>query len=124
MALNPQVPGNHSAANVGVSDFPVPIGPREQIFDQPSKINVSMMNHRVLPKVEEEIRKYKTDHKGEMPLYIIVSPHEADDLLEEVKAATGYDAETLVTTYQGSKIIKHDSLNKGDLRLSNELPGD
>jgi hypothetical protein len=83
-----------------------------------------MKNERVLPTLKAEIEKYKADHKGETPLYIIVSPHEADALMEEVKSDSGYDTDTLVTTYKGSKIIKHDSLNKGDLRLTNDLPGD
>ena len=82
------------------------------------------MGVNVLSRVEDQLTKYKADHKGETPLYIIVSPYEADTLMDEVKKEGGYDSETLVTTYKGSKIIKHESLNKGDLRLSNELPGD
>lgn len=80
------------------------------------------MNHRILPRVDENITRYKDEHHGEMPLYIIVSSFEADRLLEEVKSASGYDADVLVTSYKGSKIVRHDSLNQGDLRLTNELP--
>ena len=76
----------------------------------------------ILPKIDDTLRKYKDDHRGDTPLYIIVSPEEADRLMAEVREVNGYDADVLVTTYQGSKIIKHDSLTKGDLQLTNELP--
>jgi hypothetical protein len=66
------------------------------------------MDH-VLTKVDDHIQRYKTDHRGEMPLYILVSPHEADNLLAEVRQAGGYDSHVLVTSYKGSKIVKHDS---------------
>jgi hypothetical protein len=55
-------------------------------------------------------------------LYILVSPYEADQLIEEVKQAAGYEKNTLVTEYNGSKIIKYDALKKGDMQLTDELP--
>jgi hypothetical protein len=80
------------------------------------------MANQILTKVDNEIRKYKAEHRGEEPLYILISPHEADRLLDEVRNAGGYDDETVVTTYKESKIIKHDSLTKGEIRLTNDLP--
>lgn len=80
------------------------------------------MNKQLLQRVDDNIRKYQEEHRGEMPLYIIVSPYEADKLLDEVRNMSGYDSDVLVTSYKGSKIVKHDSLNQGDLRLTNELP--
>ena len=80
------------------------------------------MNHHILPKVDDTLKKYQQEHRGESPLYILVSPHEADRLLDEVRHVNGYDPEVLVTEYKGSKIVTHGSLNKGDLRLTNELP--
>jgi hypothetical protein len=80
------------------------------------------MRRHILPKVEDLLKTYQTDHRGEMPLYIIVSPGEIDQLLSEVKEVNGLDNETLVTTYKGSKIVKYDALTEGDFELSNELP--
>ena len=78
----------------------------------------------ILSKVEENLKKYQNDHKGERPLYILVSPHEADELLDAVKSDQGYKEDVLVTEFKGSKIVKYDALKKGDMRLTNELPGD
>lgn len=80
------------------------------------------MTQQILPKVDDNIKRYQDDHHGEMPLYILVSPYEADRLLDEVRHVSGYEPDVLVTSYKGSKIVKHDSLNEGDLRLTNELP--
>jgi hypothetical protein len=82
------------------------------------------MNSQILDAVDDKIKKFKADHRGESPLYIIVSPHETESLLNAVKKAEGYDRDTLVTAYKGSKIVEHGSLKKGDLLLTNELPGD
>jgi hypothetical protein len=79
------------------------------------------MDH-VLTKVDDHIQRYKSDHQGEMPLYILVSPHEADNLIAEVRQASGYEPDVLVTSYKGSKIVKHDGLKEGELRLTDELP--
>jgi hypothetical protein len=82
------------------------------------------MSSAILSKVEEGLKKYQRDHKGEKPLYILVSPHEADDLYSAVKSELGFKQDVLVTEFQGSKIVKYDALKEGDLRLTNELPGD
>ena len=78
----------------------------------------------ILAKVEENLKKYQYDHKGEKPLYILVSPHEADELFSAVRTDQGYKEDVLVTEFKGSKIVKYDALKKGDMRLTNELPGD
>lgn len=80
------------------------------------------MNYRVLPTVEERIRKYQGEHQGEMPLYIVMAEDEANDLMTEVKSSKGYDENIVVTELNGSKIIKHDALKAGDIRLTNDLP--
>jgi hypothetical protein len=82
------------------------------------------MSSGILSKVEENLKKYQSDHSGEKPLYILVSPHEADDLLSAVKTKEGYEQDILVTEFKGSKIVKYDALKQGDIRLTNELPGD
>ncbi len=76
----------------------------------------------ILERVQKEIEKYSKDHRGERPLFILVSPYEADTLMDEVRKSNGYDADTLVTTFKGSKIVKYDSLHKGEMLLTNELP--
>ena len=87
-----------------------------------SRIKLLTMSHHILSKVDDTLKKYQQEHRGESPLYILVSPHEADRLLDEVRHVGGYGPQVLVTEYKGSKIVKHGSLNKGDLRLTNELP--
>jgi hypothetical protein len=81
-----------------------------------------MMKTRLLPSVEEKIEQFRKDHRGERPLYILVSPHEQDQLLEEVKQTGGFPAEALVTEYKGSKIVKYDALKEGDIHLTDDLP--
>jgi hypothetical protein len=80
------------------------------------------MKNSVLSKVDSEIAKYKIEHSGEGPLFILISPHEADALFDEIRKAGGYSADTLVTTYKGIKITKYDALNKGEMLLTSELP--
>lgn len=80
------------------------------------------MSNDILPKLEKKIKHYKDEHHGEMPLYILVSSHDADGLFDEVRKAGGYDADTLVTIYRDCKIVRHDSLDKGELMLTNDLP--
>jgi hypothetical protein len=82
------------------------------------------MSSAILTKVEENLKKYETDHKGEKPLYILVSPYEADALFSAVKSEQGFKDDVLVTEFKGSKIVKYDALKQGDMRLTNELPGD
>ena len=77
---------------------------------------------RVLPKVEEEIRRYERDHHGVRPLYVILAENEADSLVEEVRKAKGYDSETIVTEVNGMKIVKHPAIKPGQIQLTNELP--
>jgi hypothetical protein len=82
------------------------------------------MSSAILSKVEDNLKKYQTEHNGEKPLYILVSPYEADALLSAVKAELGFKEDVLVTEFKGSKIVKYDALKQGDMRFTNELPGD
>jgi hypothetical protein len=82
------------------------------------------MSSAILSKVEDNLKKYQTEHKGENPLYILVSPYEADALLSAVKSELGFKEDVLVTEFKGSKIVKYDALKQGDMRFTNELPGD
>jgi hypothetical protein len=76
----------------------------------------------LLSRVNEEFKKYKDSNHGEMPLYVIVSSYEFDEILDEIKQEGGYNTQVAITTYKGSKIIQNDAVKKGDLRLTNDLP--
>lgn len=76
----------------------------------------------ILKKVDSQIDKYKAKNKGEIPLYIIVSSYDADNLFEEVRKSDGHDVDVLVTTYKDIKIVQNDNLDEGEFQLSNDLP--
>lgn len=80
------------------------------------------MASNIIGRVNSQVEKFKKDHRGQKPLYILVSSDEEEQLLKEVKEAGGYEQDTLVTEYKGSKIVKYDALKKGDIQLSDELP--
>ncbi len=80
------------------------------------------MEKRLLPQVDDRLRTYESEHRGERPLYIIMPKEEADRLIEEVRSVGGYDEKAIVTEYKGSKILKHEALKAGEIRLTNELP--
>jgi len=80
------------------------------------------MDKRILPQIEDRLRAYASEHRGERPLYIIMPRQEADQLIEEVRSAEGHDDKVLLTEYKGSKILKHEALKTGEIRLTNELP--
>lgn len=82
------------------------------------------MSSAILSKVEENLKKYQADHKGDKPLYILVSPYEAEALFSAIKTEQGFKDDVLVTEFKGSKVVKYDALKQGDMRLTNELPGD
>jgi hypothetical protein len=80
------------------------------------------MRNRVLPQVEDRLRQYSSEHRGERPLYIILPADEADTFIAEVKESKGYEDAMVITEYNGSKIVSHNALKPGDIQLSNELP--
>jgi hypothetical protein len=82
------------------------------------------MRAGILSKVDEQIDQYKTAHKGEDPLYILVSPDEEEALLEAVKKEAGAKPDHVVTSYKESQILRYEALQKGQLLVTNELPGD
>jgi hypothetical protein len=81
-----------------------------------------MDTKNVLNKVEDQIRRFQAEHKGELPLYLIMASEDADTLANEVRKRQGYDEQTLVTEYNGTKIVKHYSMTTGEVRASNEMP--
>ena len=84
--------------------------------------NPLSMKAQLLQKVDTSLDQYQAEHHGRNPLYILVSPDEVNGLLEAVKRAGNHSADITVTTYRGSKIMRYEALNKGDLLLTDELP--
>jgi hypothetical protein len=80
------------------------------------------MGYRVLPKVEDQIKRYQGEHRGERPLYLVMPSDDADHLIAEVRQARGFDQTTVVTELDGTKIIRHPALKPGELQLTDELP--
>jgi hypothetical protein len=80
------------------------------------------MANNILSKIDTLLEKYKTDHHGEDPLYILVSADEEPVLREAVRKSDGLNPDDIVTTYRESKILRHDMLQKGDVVLTNDLP--
>jgi hypothetical protein len=80
-----------------------------------------MKNH-LLERIDKLIAKYKADHKGETPLYIIVSPDENKEIMKTVRAAEGLAGDQIVTTYKNIKLAEHPQQVDGKIYVSNELP--
>lgn len=80
------------------------------------------MEKRLLPQIEDRLRTYESEHRGERPLYIILPKEDAEHLIGEVKAREGYEENVTVTEFEGTKIVQHDALKPGEMRLTNELP--
>jgi hypothetical protein len=82
------------------------------------------MREGILEKVDQQIDQYKAKHKGENPLYILVSTYEEQALLDAVKKEAGVKSDHVVTSYKESKIFRYEALQQGQLLVTNELPGD
>ena len=77
---------------------------------------------KILDKVDEKLKQYKSDHNGDTPLYIQVSTFESEDLRSAIRSKEGLENEPAITTYKGSKVVENLVLKKGDLFLGDELP--
>jgi hypothetical protein len=80
------------------------------------------MANSITKKVDALIEQYKADHHGELPLYIIISPDDANALVGEIRRLKKYDEGVIITTYRDITIAKHDMFSPGKFLLSNELP--
>lgn len=80
------------------------------------------MEYALLSKLDSSIKNYQQEHRGELPLYIIVSPDESEQLMEEVRKREGHAEDVTVTSFKGMKIMPSDTLKPGEVRLTNELP--
>jgi hypothetical protein len=80
------------------------------------------MKSQLLEHIDAMIEKFKKEHKGETPLYVVVSTDENKELIEEIRKEKSYPPEMLVTTYRDIKIAQHPSLLNGKSYVTNELP--
>jgi hypothetical protein len=80
-----------------------------------------MKNH-LLQRIDNLIEKFRTDHKGEAPLYIILSSDENKEVMRLIKAAQKIPEDQVVTTYKGVKLSHHPQQTNGKIYVSNELP--
>lgn len=80
------------------------------------------MEKHLIKKLDERITKYRDTHRGDSPLYILVSPDDEDSLFNALKENSGLTGKEILTTYKGSKIVGHYSIRPGDMTATNELP--
>jgi hypothetical protein len=85
-------------------------------------VNDRPMTQNLIKRVEDLITRYKKEHRGEAPSYIILSPEDGDALTEEVKGLYKQEKKDMITSYKDSKIIKNIALNNGAFYVSSELP--
>ena len=82
---------------------------------------IDMENH-LLERIDTLVDKYKKDHKGEAPLYIILSDDENKAVMKELKEIKKMPEEQIVTEYKGIKLALHPQQTNGKIYVSNELP--
>ena len=63
------------------------------------------MNSHILPDLVKTINRYKGEHRGEMPLYALVSSSQVDKLIDEIRKAGGYDAVLWLQTIKVAKSL-------------------
>ncbi len=80
------------------------------------------MENHLLEKVNSLVEKWKREHNGEAPLYVVVSPDENKALIKAVRAAKNYADDQIVTSYNDIKIAEHPQQTDGKMYVSNELP--
>ena len=80
------------------------------------------MEKQLIKRLEERITKYRETHRGDSPLYILVSQDDEDSLFKALKENSGLKGNEILTTYEGSKIVGHHSIRAGEMTATNELP--
>jgi hypothetical protein len=80
------------------------------------------MENHLLKIIDSLIDHYKEEHKGEPPLYIILSPDENKEVIQRIKNTNDFPDDLIVTSYKGIKLAQHPSLLNGKMYVSNELP--
>ena len=80
------------------------------------------MENHLLERIDSLVDKYKKEHKGEAPLYIILSADENKEVMKELKERKGMPEDQIVTEYKGIKLTQHPQQVNGKIYVSNELP--
>lgn len=94
---------------------------RASQFLRLNQMTETMENH-LLEKIDSLIERYKKEHKGEPPLYIIVSSDENKKIINTIRSSNNYPKDQIVTEYNGIKIAEHPQQSDGKIYVSNELP--
>lgn len=79
-------------------------------------------NMDLLARIDTLIEKYKKEHRGEAPLYLVVSPDESVAVREEIRKRENAPDIAVVSTYNDVKIAEHPAMLNGNMYVSNELP--
>lgn len=80
------------------------------------------METPLLQHIDSLIEKYRKNHKGEAPLYIVLSPDERKEVTEALKVRQNASEDTIITTYKDIKLTENPGLLKGNIYVGNELP--
>jgi hypothetical protein len=80
------------------------------------------MQNRLVETIDKLIEKYKQEHKGEAPLYIILSADENKEIMSMTKTRDNLPEDHIVTSYKGIKLAEHPQQVNGKIYVSNELP--
>jgi hypothetical protein len=80
------------------------------------------MDTSILKHIDNLIDKFKKEHRGESPLYIVLSPDETKDVVDALKAKQNAAEDTIITSYRDVKIAENPALLKGNSYASNDLP--
>jgi hypothetical protein len=95
---------------------------RASDFVPDEEVILTAMEKQLLSEIDSMIEKYKRDHKGEPPLYIIASSDENKEIVSSIKAANNLPPDHIVTSYKGIKLTHHPGQMSGKMYVSNELP--
>ncbi len=76
----------------------------------------------LLARVDMLIEQYKEAHRGEAPLYLVVSPDESSAVREAIQKKEKAPDIAVISTYQGVRIAEHPAMLNGNMYVSNELP--
>lgn len=80
------------------------------------------MESALLKKIDQLVEAYKKNHKGEPPIYVILSAEEIKEAREAIRNINGYPDSFVITTYKDLKLAEHPQLLPGKPYVSNELP--
>jgi uncharacterized protein YydD (DUF2326 family) len=80
------------------------------------------MHTSVMDYVDSLIDTYQQKHRGEKPLYVVLSPEDNERLIEEIRMKNRYPDEQIVTRYRDVSIVNNRSVESRRGYASHELP--